>query len=777
MATDWQSEYIIPQNQPTLEGVGAHSNRALRNTSGNAQSYSDSIGNSNPPGREEHLQHLGYKYTYPPVPFNPQPVPAPVRYCDPQIYHRLQQRKIRRQHSVGPNASSSRRGRSYLNSQKYLEYRARPRRDTGKDGEPVWSDQLEDAFQKEANPPMGRRKWSERGKSFGRNELIAKYIFNETGKKRSRKQVSSHLQVLDSFLKGDPDWERLVREDTKGSNSQHQSTGPRSRSSMDYPFSSHRSNPVHASFSDLRSTPSYAGTEPPFAMNSSMHDTRLNVVQGINFNMYLSPQEDGRVESAFHMYTRQGNPQRPVAPPRALDSIVNWPGTFPHLKELLDDTNNSLDSDIILLESNLELANEFPPPGSKIGASLELDFKHPNTRHVHMVDQMKDWKYSTYLYQGGQLINDKHFSSDGPITTKARIFFIPEWWGALFKDLMVERQNFERNGQYQEGYEHTRKYLAQLSAVQVIRAIPKSPRLSGQYMGDNYEKPVAVLLWKFRQTRPQEVGTTTWTRLVPPPARIPASSPRPATGTGSLSFDSILSRPIQPSYQLPQPHEILHPSSTAHSHWPLYEPPQDNIPTMFSTAEPFDLLGPISKPEDSFGNKPAVTAVLEFPNSQPETSQPLNIHTSSGGSSMMNVVNDLSLPHPNFTTSPIGHETNYMPSQHDVSFHDSNSVLNTFFGPGAHSINEIGHSDVSWPTTTTAIPSDVGDNYSHIPFHTSEHQVPVSREMPQSNSFESYLPQDEWIKIVGSMPDDPSMHGAGTDHATSYADAGTVEAI
>lgn len=34
-----------------------------------------------------------------------------------------------------------------MNSQKYLEYRARPRRDTGKDGEPVWSDQLEDAFQ------------------------------------------------------------------------------------------------------------------------------------------------------------------------------------------------------------------------------------------------------------------------------------------------------------------------------------------------------------------------------------------------------------------------------------------------------------------------------------------------------------------------------------------------------------------------------------------------------------------------------------------------------
>ncbi|KAL3440461.1 TEA/ATTS domain family-domain-containing protein [Aspergillus insuetus] len=70
--------------------------------------------------------------------------------------------------SEGPPRSlhAAPRNRSYLKSQKYLEYRARPRRDTGKDGEPVWSDELEDAFQQalEANPPMGKRKWPEGGK-------------------------------------------------------------------------------------------------------------------------------------------------------------------------------------------------------------------------------------------------------------------------------------------------------------------------------------------------------------------------------------------------------------------------------------------------------------------------------------------------------------------------------------------------------------------------------------------------------------------------------------
>ncbi|KAF8936911.1 hypothetical protein BGZ47_009277 [Haplosporangium gracile] len=68
----------------------------------------------------------------------------------------------------------------------------------------------------EVLPKLGRRKVLVNGKPCGRNELIADFIYQETGKVRDRKQVSSHIQVLKNTRKNDPDFMKLLLDSGDG---------------------------------------------------------------------------------------------------------------------------------------------------------------------------------------------------------------------------------------------------------------------------------------------------------------------------------------------------------------------------------------------------------------------------------------------------------------------------------------------------------------------------------------------------------------------------------
>ncbi|KAI9233435.1 MAG: TEA/ATTS domain family-domain-containing protein [Podila humilis] len=83
-------------------------------------------------------------------------------------------------------------------------------------GNSVWPQNVEEAFMEALAkiPKLGRRKIVVDGKPSGRNELVAAYIFNKTGKKRTRKQVSSHIQVLKNTRKDEQEIMDLLSDTT-----------------------------------------------------------------------------------------------------------------------------------------------------------------------------------------------------------------------------------------------------------------------------------------------------------------------------------------------------------------------------------------------------------------------------------------------------------------------------------------------------------------------------------------------------------------------------------
>ncbi|SNX83873.1 uncharacterized protein MEPE_02581 [Melanopsichium pennsylvanicum] len=151
-----------------------------------------------------HIANLTANLTLPIFGGEQPPKSAPPRAASDAM------QRVQSQASLGRKASEDKASKATANA----SGNATPN-SNGKNQD-VWPDDVEVAFWEALRliPKLGRRKVLVHGKPCGRNELIADYIERKTNKVRTRKQVSSHIQVLKNIRKGDPEFQQLIAEPT-----------------------------------------------------------------------------------------------------------------------------------------------------------------------------------------------------------------------------------------------------------------------------------------------------------------------------------------------------------------------------------------------------------------------------------------------------------------------------------------------------------------------------------------------------------------------------------
>ncbi|KIW70578.1 hypothetical protein PV04_02834 [Phialophora macrospora] len=431
--------------------------------------------------------------------------------------------------------------RPYLVHPKYIEYRSRPRQDIGKDGKPIWPDHIEAAFQDALVhiKPMGRKKCSQRGKPYGRNMLIAEWIYRATGHKRERKQVSSHIQVLDRFLAGIPEWDRLIKPSddddvgpTEGHKFYHNSiehmvNEQKARSKV-------RQHGGTAWDDDLDEADDSLGPGIPAIDSNLSHP-----VEQLNFEMWVSSPVDP--DRALHCYSKLKADKLAAMP---LEDLAGWRLSFPHLKSQVDRGNRLHNCDLILLNTSFKLMQEFPPRYSKLGIGLELKFPDPLLWPETNGDlDFKKWTCTTYMYRDGVLISEPS-REECQVSEhwKVRPFFQSKWWASTFTSLTEARKVAEDTkdpNAIEHAKEQSRGFFRGLSIMQEISAVRC---VGGWQTKQDKRTRMAILLWKFSQA--DSVGTTTWQNLIAPPDRVTTNSPPPPGAEldlPPLSIDSIVS--------------------------------------------------------------------------------------------------------------------------------------------------------------------------------------------------------------------------------------------
>ncbi|KAI9806431.1 MAG: hypothetical protein M1833_003618 [Piccolia ochrophora] len=463
--------------------------------------------------------------------------PAPSQPSRTSISARLEQRRRRR--AAAANAYSS-----IWDSVEYQQYRARQKRDGAQNRDPVWPDNVEDSFKAALAliPPIGRRKLPKNGKPRGRNELIVDYIMmkNPATKDITRKQVSSHIQVLRSLMKMNAAFMKLVTPmDTSDKRPFYMS--PQLRTFLA------GGDPDIPASPGQTSEPSVADGSLPMLGDAltSISNAAKAIFRPVNFVMWVQPpdQDRGR-DPRLHTYTSLS--ESSALPPMPLESLYNWRTAFPHLSTLHH--AGAVDCEITLLESSLNIPHSTSPlTGWVLGTQLEVLVTSTLAHHR--------WHCVTHMYcpkkeprRVEREVQQADLGPDG--TGKLHLYFAPNFWAETFVDMAEERRKLCERHEYDVAEERVLSHVRNISVVQELFATCEEERVIRKRMG--------VLLWTFKGTNSSgSEARTTWRNLIPPPSRILTNSPAPpppfADSLGDTLWDQNATPTLIPEHYYETP--------------------------------------------------------------------------------------------------------------------------------------------------------------------------------------------------------------------------------